>query len=254
MAAFPLFRIPCLILALSGLAFPADRVASAFVRLAAVWDAGEAADARRRVQTRVKAWSPELVIDFGAGRLPAGGARGPVHLFVLDGASASEEEGGEAAAALRLKEALGSSTAPWKIVCIPDAPYTRGDGRGEAFRWPLKEWGADAVLAGHDRRYERLEIDGLACFAGGAGGEASGSEIGSLPGSRCVYEEEQGALLIEAGPARVDFRYVTSEGVVVDAHSLRKPVLAGSPATEAPAGTRGGAKAVKASAAVPSGR
>lgn len=251
MAAFPASRISFFILALSSLAFPGEPDVSASVRLAAVWDSDADPEARRRVQARVKAWSPDLVIDFGAGRMPPGGARGPVQLFILEGASTSPE--GDDSAARRLKDALQASTAQWKIVCIQDAPYPRGEGSGDAFRWPLKEWGADAVLAGHDRRYERLEIDGLACFAGGAGA-GTDLEIGALPGSRCVYEEDHGALLIQAEPARVDFRYVTSEGVVVDAHSLRKPALAGPTGTGRPAAPHGGAKAVKASAAAPSDR
>jgi hypothetical protein len=249
MAAFPAFRIPFFILAFSSLAFPADPGVPASVRFAAVWDADADPEARRRVQARVKAWSPDLVIDFGAGRMPPGRSTGPVQLFVLDGASTSRE--GDDPAARRLKDELQASTAPWKIVCIQDAPYPQGEGRGEPFRWPLKEWGADAVLAGHDRRYERLEIDGLACFAGGAGSGA-GVEVGALPGSRCVYDEDHGALLIEAESARVDFRYVTSEGVVVDAHSLRKPILAGPGGPDRPAAPPGGARAVKASAGVPS--
>ena len=42
--------------------------------------------------------------------------------------------------------------------------------RPTSAQWPYGEWGADAVLAGHDHTYERLFINGVTYFVNGMGG------------------------------------------------------------------------------------
>lgn len=158
-------------------------------------------------------------------------ARGPVHLFSLD--SHPDEPDGigrDSRQAQWLRKALAASAAPWKIVYFHHAPYSSGArGSAKAMRWPFREWGADAVMSGHGRHYERLEVDGLAFFVKGTGGKGAAPAADPLPGSRCVFAEDDGAILVEAARDRIDFRFVTAEGVVVDTHTLRKSVLAGSP-------------------------
>jgi tartrate-resistant acid phosphatase type 5 len=90
-------------------------------------------------------------------------------------------------------------------------------------------------MSGRDGHYERLEVDGVTYFVNGPDG-SSAPLSSQVPGSRCVFNEEQGAMLIEAAPDRIDFRFVTAEGLVVDAHTLRKQGLAGrAPREDGPA-------------------
>lgn len=222
-----------------------------FVRFAAVGDADPASPAGRKVCARVRSWSPEFVIALGERGFPEDGAqvlswargegrqeyvRGPVHLFSLGNEVLEPTASRDGAAAQWLRKSLAASHAPWKIVYLQEAPYSSGpDGSARAPRWPFKEWGADAVMSGRDGHYERLEVDGMTFFVNGPGGSPEPLSA-QAPGSRCVFNEEQGAMLIEAAPERIDFRFVTAEGLVVDAHTLRKHGLAGrAPRVDAPA-------------------
>lgn len=156
-------------------------------------------------------------------------ARGPVHLYSLDSDSSEPDGiGRDGRQAQWLRKALAASAAPWKIVYFHHPPYSSGrHGSSRVMRWPFKEWGADAVLAGHDHHYERLDVEGVVYFVNGLGGKSSSNPVGEpLPGSRCLFNEDDGAMLVEADSERIDFRFVTADGVVVDAHTLRKPAVA----------------------------
>ena len=92
---------------------------------------------------------------------------GPVHFFVIDsnplgtgnapgdGRSATSDQG------IWLQAQLAASTAPWKIVYMHHPPYSSSSSHGSevAMQWPYEEWGATAVLAGHDHVYERILRD-----------------------------------------------------------------------------------------------
>jgi hypothetical protein len=227
-----------------------------FVRFASVGMPADAEGRTRKVGERVRSWDPEFVIAPGAEGYPDGGAevlcppekdghydvaRGPVHFFFLAPDSAGPGAASrEAARALWLRKALAASPAAWKIVYLLRSPYSSALGdEAKAPRWPFREWGADAVLSGRDGGYERLRIDGLTFIVNGPGGKPGASRTAErLPGSQCVFDEDAGALLIEADGSRIDFRYVTAEGVVVDAHTLRKGALAGHPSPARPASIR----------------
>lgn len=219
------------------------------MRFAAIGNADLESPEGRKVCARVRSWAPEFVVAFGEGGFPEDGmqvlgwargegrreyARGSVHLFSLGGGE-PEPAAAREASARWLRKALAASGAPWKIVYLEEAPYSSAadfaDRPDRAPRWPFKEWGADAVMSGRDGHYERLEVDGMTYFINGPGtsvGRSGSPEplAARAPGSRCVFNEEQGAMLIEAGPGRIDFRFVTAEGMVVDAHTLRKQGLA----------------------------
>ena len=95
-----------------------------------------------------------------------------MHFFALDsdprephGRSIHSEQ------ARWLRERLASSTATWKIVYMHHPPYSSGShGSVEEMQWPYQEWGATAVLAGHDHVYERIVRDGFPYFVNGLGG------------------------------------------------------------------------------------
>ena len=85
--------------------------------------------------------------------------QGPVQLFVLDSdshdpdlgyvnSSTSAQNGKEG---VWLKSALAASTATWKLVLFHHAPFTSGlHGNSGWMQWPYQQWGASAVLSGHD--------------------------------------------------------------------------------------------------------
>ncbi len=89
-------------------------------------------------------------------------------------------------------------------------------------RWPFKAWGADAVLSGYYHVYERLLVDNLPYFVNGLGG-AFISGFGETDiNSRFRYDENNGALLVDAGDAQITFRLVNRDGRIVDEYVLVK--------------------------------
>jgi hypothetical protein len=87
-------------------------------------------------------------------------------------------------------------------------------------RWPFKEWGASAVLSGHDHTYERLLVDGLPYFVNGLGGGAIYYFNEVLDGSQVRYNEDYGAMLVEASPVALTFQFINRSGTVIDSYSL----------------------------------
>jgi len=135
---------------------------------------------------------------------------GPVHFFALD--SSANEPDGIGISSLQaawLRSALADSTSPWKIVYIHHPPYSSGDVHGstKAIQWPYEEWGADAVLAGHDHVYERIMQGGFPYFVNGLGGRSRYDFGEALPGSEVRYQENYGAMLVEASEVSIKFEF-----------------------------------------------
>lgn len=148
---------------------------------------------------------------------------GPVHLFILN-SDFNEPDGRHSTStqAEWLQDALADSTAPWKLVLLHHAPYSSSSGHGPTtvMEWPYKEWGASAVLAGHDHTYERLMIDGLPYFVNGLGGGGYYPLGIPVPGSQLQYNEDYGAMLLEATNEQISFSFVNRAGKVIDTYSL----------------------------------
>ena len=93
--------------------------------------------------------------------------QGPVHLFVLD-SDPSEPDGrsADSSQAAWLQRQLAATDAPWKSVILHHTPYTSSLRREPdvELQWPFAEWGADAVLSGHDHLYERFDVRRPALF------------------------------------------------------------------------------------------
>ncbi len=130
---------------------------------------------------------------------------GAVHFFALD--SDSREPDGinrSSAQAAWLQAQLAASTSPWNVVYLHHAPYSSGrHGATDWAQWPYKEWGADVVLAGHDHTYERLLVDDLLYFVNGVGGGAIYQFLLLEEGSQFRYNDDYGAMLVEASPAQM---------------------------------------------------
>jgi len=147
---------------------------------------------------------------------------GPIHFFALD--SDSKEPDGntqDSIQALWLRDKLASSTATWKIVYMHHPPHSSGKHGSSAERqWPFREWGATAVIAGHDHTYERILKDGFPYFVNGLGGMSEHLFAGKVPGSQVQYRADYGAMLVEANDERIVFKSYTRTGCLIDVYGL----------------------------------
>lgn len=149
-------------------------------------------------------------------------AWGPVHLFALDGdPSEPDGVGASSVQATWLQSRLAESSTPWKIVYDHFPPYSSGPhGNTDWMQWPFQEWGATAVLAGHDHTYERLLVDGLPYFVNGLGGAARYNFETPVAGSQVRYNADFGAMLVEASEASLTFQFISRTGEVIDTYNL----------------------------------
>jgi tartrate-resistant acid phosphatase type 5 len=145
-------------------------------------------------------------------------ARGPVRFFVLD--SDEREPDGVTSTSMQgrwLQAALARSTSCWNLVLAHHAPFSSGDhGSSEWMQWPFPAWGADAVLAGHDHHYERLDMAGFPYFVNGLGGASRYSVDEQLPGSQVVYNDDFGAMVVVATRTSLDYKFYAIDGTLVD--------------------------------------
>jgi len=149
---------------------------------------------------------------------------GTVHLFALnsdpnepDGVGLSSRQ------AAWLREKLASSNAIWKIVYMHVPPYSSGyHGSIDWAVWPYKEWGATAVLSGHDHDYERLIINGFPYFVNGLGGGAIYNFGTIIEGSKVRFNADYGAMLVVAGESELTFQFITRNGFLVDTFTINR--------------------------------
>ena len=153
---------------------------------------------------------------------------GPVQMFALD-SDRNEPHGTtvDSRQAEWLQCAMTASTAPWQLVYMHHPPYSSGESHGsrEELQWPYKDWGADAVLAGHDHTFERLRVDGLRYFVVGTGGSALYDFTDLLPASEFAFSSDFGALLIEATPVSLSFKFYRRTGQLLDTFTINKPAV-----------------------------
>jgi tartrate-resistant acid phosphatase type 5 len=150
--------------------------------------------------------------------------QGPVHFFALD--TDPREPHGRSIHSQQahwLRERLASSKAAWKIVYMHHPPFSSGShGSVPELQWPYHEWGATAVLTGHDHVYERIVRDGSLYFVNGLGGSSRYPFKGRPRGSEVKYREDYGAMLVEANNQQITFRFYTRTGELVDEYRLTK--------------------------------
>ncbi len=149
---------------------------------------------------------------------------GMLHLFALD--DIDSEPDGVGASSIQaqwLKAGLAESTSAWNIVYMHYPPYSSGThGSTDWARWPYAEWGADAVLAGHDHTYERLEENGLPYFVNGLGGMGRYEFLYNVEGSLVRYNANYGAMRVEATEKQIELEFITRSGEVVDTYKMGK--------------------------------
>jgi parallel beta-helix repeat protein len=148
---------------------------------------------------------------------------GPVHFFAID--SDGQEPDGKtstSAQAAWLQNQLTASTAPWQLVYMHHPPYSSGANHGSTsdLQWPYQAWGADMVLAGHDHTYERILQDGMPYFVNGLGGRSIYAFSTPVSGSQVRYNDDYGAMLVEASATQIVFQFIARTGEVIDTYTL----------------------------------
>jgi hypothetical protein len=149
---------------------------------------------------------------------------GPVHLFAVNSDWREPDGVGRSSVqAAWLRDRLASSTAPWKLVVFHAAPYSSGrHGGTDWMRWPFKEWGASAVLSGHNHVYERLDIDGLTYMVNGVGGGPIYTFNDPVPGSQVRYNADYGAMLVTADETLITFQFFNRRAELIDTYQITR--------------------------------
>ncbi len=147
---------------------------------------------------------------------------GPVHFFILDSEAARNSSSELAAQRAWLQAQVAASAAPWQVVVMHHPPYTSPSSHSSnsALQWPYREWGVDAVLAGHNHFYERIFREGIVYFVNGLGGRSIYSINGVLEGSQVRYNGDYGAMIVDGDALSLRFRFLSRIGVVIDDYTL----------------------------------
>lgn len=149
---------------------------------------------------------------------------GPIHFFMLS--SDDDEPGGRTRDSIQgrwLQDGLAASTSPWNFVVLHHTPYSSSEhGSIEAVQWPYQEWGADAVLCGHDHVYERIMHGDFPYFVNGLGGGSLYEFNDPVEGSTVRYNAAHGAMLVEATAEIVTLRFysVRNGGELIDSFTI----------------------------------
>lgn len=146
-----------------------------------------------------------------------------VHFFAIDSYSALTNET-RAEQQTWLENQLKASEARWKIVYFHHAPYSSAANHGPTIemQWPFAQWGADAVISGHDHTYERLEYDGITYFVNGLGGRSRYNFTTPLAGSVFQYNSDYGAQRVVADDTSMNISFINVNGDVIDEQLLLK--------------------------------
>lgn len=149
--------------------------------------------------------------------------RGPVHFYAVD-SDTNEPDGGTPSSSqgLWLQTQLANSAEPWKIVYFHHPPYNSGAQHGPTYsmRWPFKQWGATAVITGHEHVYERLIEGGLPYFINGLGGKSIHLWAASSDtGSKARYNADYGAMLVEASVDSMIFTFSNTQTSIIDSYT-----------------------------------
>lgn len=144
--------------------------------------------------------------------------KGQVHFFMMN--SCLTEPDGRSASSVQaewLRSKLSSSTALYKLVIFHHPPYTSPSTHSsdEQMRWHFQEWGATAVLTGHNHFYERLEVNGFPYFVNGSGGADLYGISNPDAQSKARVTDRHGAQRISVGNG-ILFEFVDTDGVIRD--------------------------------------
>jgi hypothetical protein len=158
-----------------------------------------------------------------------------------------------------LRQTMSASKAPFNLVTFHHAPFTSAQ-RDRATTWmrpaagmSYKEWGASAVITGHQHVYERvIGTDGMLYLVNGLGGHerlygvSVANGCAQIEGSQISYNDFHGFQIAVATPEQLDIcMYVIPNGKVTVLDSVTIPRSKSAPAytppgSTAPSGISGG--------------
>ncbi|MDW4550721.1 metallophosphoesterase [Defluviimonas sp. D31] len=157
---------------------------------------------------------------------------GSVHFFVVN--SNVEEPDGTISSSVQgqwLQNELAASTSTFNIVYFHHPAYSSGDVHGSLsfMQWPFEDWGATAVLTGHDHVYERILRDDnndgevLPYFVSGLGGHSNIYGFATpVEGSEVRYNADYGTMLVQASETSITFEFwsVAGGGTLIDSYTI----------------------------------
>ena len=101
-------------------------------------------------------------------------------------------------------------------------PFSSGPhGSTYELQWPFREWGATAVLSGHDHNYERFDAGGMPYVVVGTGGAPLYVPKPTVAGSLIRIFGSHGALRIDADADGGRAEFTSSSDGARDAFELR---------------------------------
>ena len=153
--------------------------------------------------------------------------RGPVQLFALNSdcnESDSEPDDSEGGSTQRtwLRRELRASNAKWKLLYFHHPTFSSGVDHGSSpwMQWPFQDWGATAVLTGHDHDYERIVKRDFPYFVNGLGGRNRKGFRPCIPGSRVRYNRDYGAMRVTATVENIKFEFISRGNRVIDTYTI----------------------------------
>lgn len=152
--------------------------------------------------------------------------KGNIHFFALN-STESEPDGITSTSnqAMWLKEKLSSSTSKWKVVYFHHPPYSTSDyGETQYMQWPFADWGATAVLSGHDHLYERLEINKIVYFINGVGGNSIYDIFENIDKQydvKSTYNKGFGAMMVIASQDSIHFEFHSITDGKIDEFTIK---------------------------------
>ncbi len=143
---------------------------------------------------------------------------GNVHFFGLDSQGALLSNANMDAQKLWLQAQMGASTSAFQVVYLHHPPYSSAYLRGSvpAMQWPYAAWGADAVIAGHDHTYERIDQNGIPYFVNGLGGKSIYLMGPPIEGSQVTYTADYGAMRVTADQDEMSLEFINVDNTLVD--------------------------------------
>lgn len=148
---------------------------------------------------------------------------GLVDLFATDTTCTRTNSRGETPpAAAEYAEAVGESSATWRIAAGHHPVYSSGRwGNHDDRRWILNPF-VDLYLFGHDHDSEHILRDGQHFVVTGVGGKNLTPLGAPIPGSLWGDDQHFGAARITAKPRELAVEYFAADGRVLHAFTLAK--------------------------------
>lgn len=149
---------------------------------------------------------------------------GSVHFYALD-SNPDEPDGvtADSRQAHWLQTALAQAHEPFKLVYFHHPPFSSGSEHGPTayMQWPYAQWGVTAVLSGHEHAYERISRDSVIYLICGLSGGAAKYGFGqTTAGSAVRYNDDYGAVLLEATAKELTFSFFTRSRKLIDTYTI----------------------------------